>query len=252
MFEKEEQELLKLNDKLQAAASPDDMELYIRNGIKLGIKRKQKNKIKFLANAAAILILAAFLTSIRISPVFAAYIEKIPGLEYIVKVINYDKGINSIVENNFVQHINASVEKEGIRVTIKDMIIDNSKAIIFYEIKNKSNYKNIQLTSINIKDEKGKNLKEVSVNWGSYIEDMSLKKKADNCIQLDFNDKTIIPDKFILELKIGVSDSPEDRKKILESVWNYEFPTNKSNFKDMEKTYTLNQSVEVQGQKILF
>lgn len=252
MFEKEEQKLLKLNEKIQTAAKPVDMEQYIKNGIRLGIRRKQRIRIKYIVNAAAILIIAVFLTSIRIFPVFAAYVESIPGLEYIVKLVNYDKGIKDIVNNNFVRHVNASDEKEGIKVTIKDMIIDNSRAIIFYQIENKSTYKNIDIDDLKIKNEKGEEVKEISFSWGSVPEDMHVNKEPENSIELNFTDKTILPEKFILDFKLRADGPTADKNIILSPSWSFEIPTDKGKFKDMEKTYVLNQTAQIQGQKILF
>jgi len=252
MFEKEELELVKLSKKIHSTPKPDNIELYIKNGMELGIKRKHKNRIKYFANIAAILIFVIFITSIRVSPVLAAYVKRIPGLEYIVKLINYDKGVKAIVDNNFVQPVNISVEKDGITVTLKDMIIDNSKAILFYSIENNTTGEFIDFDSLEVRNEKGEKLKEIAIGWSSSPHDMNKKNKKEGSIEINFTDKTIIPEKFILALKLRENDSNGQKENVLSSTWNYEVPINKNKFKNMETTYTLNENLKIQDQKILF
>lgn len=256
MFDTEERELNKLNQTIKDVLKPDNIDDYVKRGIILGIKKKRRNLIKKFSNIAAALILVIFISSIRAIPTFAQFVTKIPGLEYIVKFINYDKGLKSAIENNFIQHINSYETHEDLRVTIKDVIIDSSKGIIFYSIENKGSHHFVNLENIKFMDEKGEQLK-AGVSWGGAInKDMTLEKMLDGMVEINFTDEMVIPDKIFVEIKLrdSVKSNPDHRnqEEILNSVWKFEIPVNKENFKNMEKTYVLNESILVEGQRILF
>lgn len=253
VFDNIEKKLMNIGDKERL--TPDNIDEYIKKGIKLGQKRKKKLKVRFMANVAVLMVIAVFLTSIRVSPVFADYAAKVPGLEYIVNLINYDKGIKEAVDNNFVQRVNASQEQQGLVVTIKDMIIDSSKAVIFYSIENKTNHRFVNLDKMSLKDENGNSLK-AGVYWNQFInKDMSKEKKLEEKVELDFTDETVLPDKLYIEVKLKESDSAGssmDKWTKLTPLWKFEIPIDKKRLESMKKVYTLNQNAEVEGQKILF
>jgi hypothetical protein len=234
---------------------PENIDDYIRKGIALGVKKKKVNKIKLMANAAVISILTLFTVSVRTSPAFAAYIAKVPGLEYLVRFINYDKGLQDAIENNFIQSINSSVTKEGIKFTIKDVIIDNSQALIFYSIENQRDDKNIQLAKISLSNEKGEVL-IVSTSWGgSRPYEAKGDNKIEDRIDVNFLEGTVLPDKLSIEVKLREEtfhDDIEYKESVLDSSWNYEIAIDKEKIKDMEKSYALNEVVEIEGQKITF
>lgn len=234
---------------------PENLDDYVKKGIALGVKKRKANRIKLTLNAAVICLLTLFTVSVRVSPAFAAYMVKVPGLEYLVRFINYDKGLQSAVENNFIQNINSSVTKEGIKVTIKDVIIDNSKAVIFYSIENQRDNKYIELANVNVTNEKGESING-GLNWGTTNPgENSSNKKIENKFDIDFFDGTVLPNKLCIDVKLREKDSygaVTDRNSMLASNWNFEIPIDRNKIKEMEKTYVLNQEVEVEGQKIAF
>lgn len=256
MFDMEERELSKLNQSMKDIPKPDNINEYVKKGVALGIKKKRRSRIKMFSNIAAALILAMFITSVRAIPAFAQYVTTIPGLEYIVNLINYDKGLQSAVENNFIEHINSSVTHEGLTVTIKDVILDSSKGIIFYSIENKGSHRFVNLENMNFMNEKGEHLK-AGVSWGGFInKDMAVEKKLDGMVEINFFNETVIPDKIFIEAKLRESTTanpePGNPENVLSSVWKFELTVDKEKIKSMEKTYVLDQSTVVEGQKILF
>lgn len=257
MFDNEEKELMELSDRVSNTNSPDNIEEYIKNGIKIGQAKRKKIRVRIFVNIASIMIFAIMLTSIRVSPVFAAYVSKVPGLEYIVNLINYDKGLKEAVNNNFVQHLNISQEHEGLIFTIKDLIIDKSKAILFYSIQNKANHKFVNIAEIKLKDVNGKQVIATSVLMDFINEDISKQKELVDKVEFSFDDKkTIIPDVLFIDVKLQDENTGEstsmDKRNILASTWKFNIPIDKSKFESMKKVYTLNQTVEIENQKILF
>lgn len=256
MFEREEKALAGIRDAYTGLSEPDAVDIYIRNGIRDGIGKKRKAKQQLFANIAAILILAVLTVAVRISPVFAAYVSKVPGLNYIVKLVNYDKGLVAAVENNFVQRVNISKEQDGIVFDIKDVIIDSSKAVLFYSIENRNAHGLIELESISFTDAGGKAL-EACVSWGTIGgRDTDKEGMLEDKVELDFVDETKIPDILFIDVKLrDVEDfgsSPDGAGKILEPVWHFELPVDKKLFESSKKVYSIDQSIEIEGQKIRF
>jgi hypothetical protein len=256
MFDMEEQELCKLNQTIKDMPKPDTINEYIRKGMSIGIKKKRLNKIRRFSNIAAILLLAVFITSVRTMPVFAERISNIPGLEYLVDLINFDKGLNSAVENNFIEHINSSETYEGLTFTIKDVILDSSKGIVFYTIESEGDHHYVNLEQMKFTDEYGKDL-QAAVSHDFFIDkDLAVEKLLSGKVELDFNKETVLPDTINIEVTIRESKTtqsgPKENYEVLSPTWKFQLPVDKEKIKSLQKTYVLNQSIEVEGQKIQF
>ena len=257
MFDNEEKQLMELSEKLNNTPKPNCIDDYIKRGINLGQAKKKRTKIRVYSNVAVLIIIILFSVTIRVSSVFASYISKVPGLQYLVNLINYDKGIKDAVENNFIQNINMSLEHEGLVFTIKDIIIDNSKAILFYSIQNKTNHKFVNIAEIKLKDENGKDI-IASSGFDLFInKDMMKQKELLGKVEFNFsNEETIIPDRLFIDVKLqdeAISGSiSHDKRNILISTWNFNIPINKEKLETMKVVYNLNQNIEIDGQKIFF
>lgn len=257
MFDNEEKQLMELSEKLNNTPKSDCIDDYIKRGINLGQVKKKKTKIRIYSNVAALIIFVFFSASIRVSPVFASYISKVPGLQYLVNLINFDKGIKDAVENNFIQNVNMSQEHEGLVFTIKDMIIDNSKAILFYSIQNKTNHKFVNIAEIKLKDENGKNVIACSRMDLFVNENMMNQKELLGKVDFNFIDnETIIPDTLFIDVKLQdevINESiSQDKRNILISTWKFNIPIDKEKLENMKVVYNLNQNIEIDGQKIFF
>lgn len=215
-------------------------------------KKEERGKNKRFISIVAVIVIAILATSIRVYPAAAVAFSKVPGLEYIVKLINYDKGIKDIVDNDFVQPVNLSEKHEDIIFTIKDIIIDNSKCIVFYSIENKGNHRFVNLHEMKFTDESGKEL-IASEGWIGYIDrDMNIEKKLEGNVELNFTEETIIPDKLFITVKLQESNDTRGKQNILSSTWKFEIPIDKGKFETMHKVYNIDEKVEIEGQKIYF
>lgn len=85
-------------------------------------KKKKKNIIRCISVIVSVLVI--FIFTINISPTFASSSSKILGLEHFVDFVNFNKGMERKVNNDFVQPINKSVESMDIKFTVKDVVID--------------------------------------------------------------------------------------------------------------------------------
>lgn len=249
---------------------PDIIDDYIAKGIKKGKRTKSNRMIKRTTTAVTCLIIMFLLVGIRVSPVMAANVAKIPGLKYIVELVRFDKGLTSAIENDYIQHVEKSDEKMGVVFTVKDIIADNSGIIVFYSIENKGGYKWPHIADIKVLDPTGKDL-EMSSSFGyGPTEDIIYEGQVDFHIVNENNGIVEMPDTISLQTKIAVNkDADSNNSKavnaenvtenqgavvdtVLDEVWIVEFAIDKSKFSGIEKVYTINQKVEVEGQKILF
>lgn len=251
---------------------PENLDEYIREGIRQAKGRKKRAAAKRWSGVAVVVLVTVFLGAVRISPAFAAYAARIPGLEYLVSLISHDKGLLAAVDNEFIQHVGASFEAEGIIFTVKDIIIDKTGMVVFYSVENKGGWKWPQVRDVKLEDEYGRDLK-VSASYGhSRTDGNRYDEKMEFFFHEDKEGKRLeLPDRVFITSRMAVFDGqagdagkPVDSKKtdetvavasnerVLESVWRVPLAIDKSRFGDMEKTYVLNETVTVEGQRITF
>jgi len=97
------------------------------------LKRLQRGMIAFAATACLML---ALLVGIRVSPVLASTLSQIPLVSELVELIagNKDKGLQDIVDNEYYEVIDQTVTENGISLTIKGVIADESGMNVFYRV----------------------------------------------------------------------------------------------------------------------
>lgn len=130
-FKREHDELLQAKPRSLDIPIPAEIDVYIHRGLAQGIKVQKAGRFRKWSILAACFLLVIFLTSVRVSPAVAAAIQRIPGLGYIVELINYDKGLQSAVENDFIQPLGLSDEHENVVFTVDGIIMDESSLVIF-------------------------------------------------------------------------------------------------------------------------
>ena len=99
----------------------------------LGKKQRKKSFVTpVIITLAALLILG--LSSIRLSPTFAATVAKISLFEPLVTAMMDDKGLEDIAKHHYMEEVNAEVTKNGYTVKITNMIADETGFIMYYEV----------------------------------------------------------------------------------------------------------------------
>lgn len=144
------EKLLKLNvDDI----SPEPMTAEEKEQLKRAVlayqpqKKKKKNRAVWGAVMFAALILFSVL-GIRFSSTIAMAAYQLPFLEPFVKLVATDRGMKDIIEQQYVEHINITAEKDELKVTIQEAIADESGIILYFE----SNQDNVSLQSVKTKD----------------------------------------------------------------------------------------------------
>lgn len=264
MFEKEEHRLEQMKNHLNDIPIPKDIDQYILQGMERGKQKTKFRRDTRWVSYAASLLIVGMLLSIRFSPTVAAYVEKIPGMETIVQLIHYDKGLQLAAENDFIQPIGVSDEHDGIKFTVDGLIADESRLLIFYTIENKTiSEGRISLDKIEITDGSGEKLKEYGLSWGS--QGVMGKGKQSEKMDIHFSSNTTIPDRLTLNIKLKMPEAAErsradkpaespghDEGIALEPTWTVQFQIDKGKFEGLKEVYDIHQTFDVEGQKITF
>lgn len=244
MFEKEEKKLEAIGERYQEFPVPDErLEEAIMKGFqqaKAASPKKRFIKRSWLPGIAAALLLLGFLTSIRVSPAFAHYVAEMPGMEKLVDLIRYDKGWISAVENDYMQPLGISREKNGIRVTLDGAIRDERGLVVFYTVESEEKQV-LHTNSIHITGIDGEELPVSFSGSGdsSYTDEpvKSVNGTADYLFSEDLKGK-----EFKAEAEVKTKNGTET----------FEINFSVENPKVKKKVYPLNQTVSIEGQKITF
>lgn len=232
-----------IKQRIEQIAVPAEIDETIRKGMRLGRQCKRRRMAYKMASFAAGFLFLASLASIRLSPAVAAYVGDIPALRPLVNLIHYDKGLMLALDHNFMQPVNLSDEHDGIKLTVDGILIDESKAVVFYTLYNTDGRERI----VNLRDVKLTNHHNNSISFGSseYKEDWQSKQGT---IEFYWMEETNIPDKLDLELIVGENIEPiADRP-----IWRIIVPVDKSRFEGLKETYDVQTTVTVEGQRITF
>lgn len=239
MYEKEVEMLNESRKKLQQLEIPDQQ---LNDAIQLGLlhakakKRKRKKSLWFLTVAAILLL--TFVTSIRVSPAFASAVASLPGMERFVDLIQFDKGLEAIIENDYYEPIGVSQVKDNMTFTIDGIILDETGMEIFYTLEAPFSIENIRYGKIDVLND-GRNLSDNSVYSFGYFGEKT--NRIVERFSFTFGEaKQFTSQQFELIFQI------ENDKQ---TTFNIPF-TIKNELKK-GYVYSLNQEVEMDGQKML-
>lgn len=259
-YQHEIQALENVKEQSNGVLIPDALEESILKGLAQGIKSRKANTFRKRSAFVTCFLLIIFLTSIRVSPTLASALQQIPGLGYIVELINYDKGLRSAVENDLMLPIKVSDEHENILFTVDAIIMDESSLIIFYTIENKGGHDILELSRPELSDEKGVQLAAFLSYGSSGNPDPDGDGKIHEKINVNFNEETILSNQ--LNLKVRLREQNNQEPSIQSSVnaslgekeacWEVKIPIDKEKFAGMKTEYEINQTVEIEGQKMTF
>ncbi|MBE4910392.1 DUF4179 domain-containing protein [Bacillus luteolus] len=239
MFEKEEKQLQNLKQHYDDIPIPASIDERILKGIHRAKKKKRFSSVKW-GSLAAGLFIVILLTSIRVSPTFAGYISNIPGLEKIVELVRFDKGLMSAIENDFYQEINVSQEHQGINITIDGAIVDEQKMVLFYTLESNRDIDSVFPDKIKLQDENGKDIEKIGFSYGGF-QDLIKGQPVANTIDFHFEEQNF-PESLILSVKLSE----------LDSTWEIPFTIDQSKYQGMKEVIPLNETVSIEGQKITF
>ena len=242
MFENEEKKLHEMKGKIDKVEVPSNIDEYILKGIHeaKGQKRSVLSTWKWGSVAACVLLLIMF-TSIKVSPTFAGYVSSIPGMQKIFDLMRNDKGMISIIENDYLQIIDATVEENGVKLTIDAIIVDEDRAFLYYTIETDQPYRNVFLNEMRFTDKEGNDL-EISSGSHSHL-DVDKNTPTSGEFLLVYLDP--LPSEVILHVGVKADGKNVTTSQEVPITIDYE------KFSAMKKVYDVNETVTLEGQNIL-
>ena len=242
MFEHEERQLREVKSKLEDLPIPDvQLDDAIQRGFIIADAewrtKRQKRRKSLWTVAIASIFLLAFVTSIRVSPAFANAVASIPGMGKLVEYIQYDKGLQGIMDNEYYQSVHASQMEDNLTLTIDGVILDESGIVISYMLEAPYSIRDLSYKKIKLYH----NGKEVSPGSTSYDNpNQQHENRKEDLIQIGFlNKESFVNQDFVLELQL-------DNAK--ETVFSLPFKLPEKVKK--ARVYTLNKEIEVDNQKM--
>ncbi|MBO0586845.1 DUF4179 domain-containing protein [Sporosarcina sp. E16_8] len=197
---------------------------------------KKRKRLLYSVASVAVIVLLLFVTSIRVSPVFAQAVAKIPGFSPFVGMIAYDKGISDIVENNYYEELGIVVTQGDYTLTLQNVVADHSGMTIFYKLESPFDLSKVSITSLEVTQQ--------GIPFGvasSYI----VSQTGNRTIQEDKFEITSADDlsygNMSFEFNLHVSDAVETK---------FAVPFTLTKPIEQPKVYELNQAVVVDGQTI--
>ncbi|MBT2687487.1 DUF4179 domain-containing protein [Bacillus sp. ISL-47] len=254
MYEKEEQDLAKMKKSFdEITISEEKIDAAILAGFQkakregapaesASIKKQPglRRKRWILPSVAAAVLAIVFLTSIRVSPAFAHYVAELPGMQKIVEIIRFDKGLMSAVENDYLQKIGVTQEKNGLRVTIDSVIADETGLVIFYTMESEKKQKLFDVEEMELEPADGTKFVLGSSSYGTHSPyDDKPRKSVSSALELFFQEK-LETKKFNLSMKVKTDDLNET----------FQIPFSIEKPVKVKKTYEMNKEVTIEGQKI--
>ena len=214
MYEKEEKKLNDFKNHLEQLSLPIDK---ADQAISQGLERAKREKIRTRAKrkrtlwslVAVALVILTLVTTIRVSPAFANAVATIPGMEKFVELIQNDKGLTAIFENDYYQAIGESQKIGHTTLTIDGVILDESGMNIFYTIESPVEMTDIVIDNPVILNQQ--KLDSTSVSYSSPVSDVQSPKIYTDVINYMFEEPMNFEDlSFTLELETLLNNKPFD------------------------------------------
>ncbi|WP_096153536.1 MULTISPECIES: DUF4179 domain-containing protein [Bacillus] len=244
MFENEEKKLHEMKDKIDKVEVPSNIDEYILKGMHQAKEKKRTfhSSFRWGAIAASVLLLIMF-TSIKVSPTFAGYVSSIPGMQKIVELMRNDKGMISIIENEYLQIIDTTVEENGVKLTIDAIIVDEDRAFLYYTIETDKSYREVILSEARFTDKEGN---ELPLSSGVYSHgNVEKNTPISGELLLAYPVENQLPSEIILHTGVKADGVDVLISQGIPITIDYE------KFSAIKKVYEVNETVAIEGQKIL-
>ena len=259
-----------------------DLEEKVDEAIARGIRRGQKalRRRRLLgrlgtgvaAGLLAVIIIGGF--SIRVSPVFAAMVREIPGMEKFVDLIrrSHDKGVQLAVDHDLLQPVGASDEKDGIKFTVQGIIADHTRMVLFYDIEFSGEGEYAELEPA-FTDVHGQRL-GVSIAYNYPEESMEEVRKSR--IQRGTMDVSLpadakFPDEVVLQVRLKRKMLPDPNQppraartwdewggpaqrgnETVGTEFQIPFRIDHAKFEHLTRQFMIHETLNIEGQKVIF
>ncbi|MDN3954525.1 DUF4179 domain-containing protein [Sporolactobacillus laevolacticus] len=235
-----EKELAKMSEHFYNMDVSDQSKSAIYTGIEQAKKRTKRKRRAMQSMIVAAAILLLFLSSIKISPTFADYISRVPGMQTIVTLLNGDHGLEDAINHHHLQKLDLSQTKNGTTVTIDSMIADSDQVIFFYTIKHPGKKINPELNNFDVKNKDGHSVMGAAEFNYAFAQDARVSKKQSpihDRLSVSLDAKKLTDPLYLsLTFKMG--------------TWTFKVPYDVAKYEKMKMSYPVHQTVSLEGQKL--
>jgi len=221
----------------------------IRAGLRrAGEARRPLRRLRVAAlrsGAAAAIALIILAVSIRVFPGFAAAVSQLPGMDAIVRLIAYDRGLQAAVRNDYYQPLGATRTEDGVTLTVDGVIEDEGRLVLFYTVTDpEAAYVEIDSPRIRLQDGSGL---AAAYSWGYAAPDAAERERTrTNHIEIQFGDDIELPRAFTLEAELLREGTP------VGGTW--ELPIELASYDpaELRTEYPIDRVVVMEGQRVTF
>ncbi|OXM14099.1 DUF4179 domain-containing protein [Paenibacillus herberti] len=207
-------------------------------------KRRKRNTRRLRRTAASMaasfLVIALCLATIRVSPAFASVVRQIPGMASVVDIIReqYDNNqtVQDAVDYGFMQQIGVSDEHDGLKLTVEGLIADDYRIMLVYTVEGLKAGEPLGSLGTTFTDSAGR---QVGGGYGSSY-DSTEGTKRQQTIEILLAKGEQLPDWLNMEVKLNGF------------LYKVGFPVDRELFAGKSRTVALDQTIEVEGQKLRF
>lgn len=213
----------------------------IRRGLEQGRKRARRgrrNRLSLIMSVSALCMILLLTAFVRVSPAFAAVVRDIPGLSGFVELIEGDKSLLAALDNEFIQPVNVSVEKNGYKLTVDGIMADEGRLVILYSAEGPGVMDQSEINSYKLLDENGH-----EVRGGIYSSHFPSGDSENAGTTLrDYIDAVMVENgKLPQRIRFSVK---------LQGEWlEAEFPVDHDRFKGKREALQLDKPFEIAGQR---
>lgn len=259
---------LNLEEKIDEAIA-----MGIRRGQEAAWRRRIRSRRRKGAVAALFAALVICLFSIRVSPVFAAIVREIPGMEKFVDLIrrSHDKGVQLAVDHDLLQPIGASDARDGMRFTVQGIIADHSRMVLYYDIEFSSPDEYADLAP-SLTDVNGQSLPATISYHGQEEPKEGEDRKygiQSGTMDIQLRDGSGFPDEVVLKVRLKRKPLPDPSQlpgmMFMEdenaggrisgtegTELQIPFRIDRARFADLTQELLIHQTVDIWGQKVIF
>ncbi|MGP4042076.1 DUF4179 domain-containing protein [Gracilibacillus sp. D59] len=149
----------------------NELDQAIEAGMQKAEKQEMLKRWGIAPIVTAALIVLSFITVINASPTFAAQIAKLPGMERFIELVQFDKGQQAAIENDYFQVIDKTVTKGDITLTVDGVIRDENGLVLFYTVSSEKELDRVRLEESLITNVNGEELAYQSKGYSPKSED---------------------------------------------------------------------------------
>ncbi len=238
---------------------PDSLDEMILNGItraKSDQIRKQRYRRRTIWSSAVVFVFfVSFVLSIRFSPTFAAMVRDIPGMEGFVNLIHktMDRGVRLAVDYEYIQPIGISDEHDGYKFTVEGIIADDTRMVVFYSIDNYVSDRFLKVGFIQLINQNGERVgASIGFNHPEERKDWEERYPQDQQGMIDIRmvNGEVIPEQ--VSLRVTLFNEGEVPIPSPSNEYNIHIPIDHTFFRAMKEEYEINQTIDVEGERIHF